>query len=197
MGKKLEFRDILDDPVVSFQKKHIRSMVVLIAIIIPTAIPIVLWGETFTNAFCLNFLRHFISLHAILAVNSVTHAYGKKPYDRHIRPTENKLISFLSSGEGFHNYHHAFPWDYKASELGNYSLNFTTSLIDFFAKIGWAYDLKSPTEEMVKNKCLKKAMEVIIYGDGETKTSPKGVKPSDCKLKNIVLVPENNKIINM
>jgi len=39
-------------------------------------------------------------------------------------------------GEGWHNYHHVFPWDYKAAELGNYSVNLTTGFIDLFAKIG-------------------------------------------------------------
>lgn len=55
-------------------------------------------------------------------------------------------------GEGWHNYHHTFPWDYKAAELGNYRMNFTTAFIDFFAKIGWAYDLKTVSEEMIRKR---------------------------------------------
>ena len=42
----------------------------------------------------------------------------------------------VSYGEGWHNYHHVFPWDYKTSELGDYRYNFSTAFIDFFAKIG-------------------------------------------------------------
>lgn len=53
-------------------------------------------------------------------------------------------------GEGWHNYHHVFPWDYKAAELGDYKFNFTTAFIDFFSKIGWAYDLKTPSPNLVK-----------------------------------------------
>lgn len=53
-------------------------------------------------------------------------------------------------GEGWHNYHHVFPYDYKAAELGNYSLNYTTFLIDMFSKIGWAYDLKQPSKDLIK-----------------------------------------------
>lgn len=55
-------------------------------------------------------------------------------------------------GEGWHNYHHVFPWDYKTSELGNYRFNFTTAFIEFFAKIGWAYDLKSVSENMIRKR---------------------------------------------
>lgn len=55
---------------------------------------------------------------------------------RTIAPTNNPFVSAAAFGEGWHNYHHVFPWDYKTSELGDYSLNMTTGFIDLFAKIG-------------------------------------------------------------
>ena len=60
------------------------------------------------------------------------------------------MVSALSLGEGWHNYHHTFPWDYKTGELGDYGLNLTTAFIDFFAYIGWAYDLRQPSKEFVQ-----------------------------------------------
>ena len=60
------------------------------------------------------------------------------------------MVSALTSDEGWHNYHHTFPWDYKTAEPGDYGLNFTTAFIDFFAYIGWAYDLKQPSKELVQ-----------------------------------------------
>lgn len=62
-------------------------------------------------------------------------------------------------GEGWHNYHHVFPWDYKAAELGKYSVNFTTMLLDIFQKIGWAWNMKQPSKELVRRTLEK-------YGDG-------------------------------
>jgi stearoyl-CoA desaturase (delta-9 desaturase) len=59
-------------------------------------------------------------------------------------------VSVLALGEGWHNYHHTFPWDYKTAELGNYGMNITTAFIDFFALIGWAYDLKQPSATLVQ-----------------------------------------------
>lgn len=58
-------------------------------------------------------------------------------------------------GEGWHNYHHVFPWDYRAAELGTYSLNITTFWLDQFAKIGWAYDLKKPSDRMIRAHAAK------------------------------------------
>lgn len=31
-------------------------------------------------------------------------------------------------------------------------MNFTTAFIDFFAKIGWAYDLKTVTPDVIKKR---------------------------------------------
>lgn len=43
-------------------------------------------------------------------------------------------------------------WDYKTAELGNYRMNLTTAFIDFFAKIGWAYDLKTVSHEIIQKR---------------------------------------------
>jgi stearoyl-CoA desaturase (delta-9 desaturase) len=59
-------------------------------------------------------------------------------------------VSVVAVGEGWHNYHHVFPWDYKAAELGNYELNFAAAYIDFFGYIGWAYGFKRPSKELVR-----------------------------------------------
>lgn len=71
---------------------------------------------------------------------------------RTISPSQNPSVALFALGEGWHNYHHVFPWDYKTAELGNYRLNFTTAFIDFFAKVGWAYDLKSVSSEIIKKR---------------------------------------------
>lgn len=54
-------------------------------------------------------------------------------------------------GEGWHNYHHTFPWDYKAAELG-WKFNLSTIFIDFFAAIGWAWDMKTVSPKMLKDR---------------------------------------------
>lgn len=73
---------------------------------------------------------------------------------RTITSTDNAGIAWLTFGEGWHNYHHVFPWDYKAAEFGN-CFNFTTNLIDFFAYLGLAYDLKTASPEIVKKRILR------------------------------------------
>ncbi|CAG9787310.1 unnamed protein product [Diatraea saccharalis] len=70
------------------------------------------------------------------------------------QPVESWIVSFFTSGEGWHNYHHAFPWDYKAAELSTH-LNPTARIIEFLASIGMIYDLKSAPPDMVKNRIMR------------------------------------------
>ena len=53
-----------------------------------------------------------------------------------------RLVSLLALGEGWHNYHHTFPYDYSTSEWG-FRINMTTGFIHAMKSLGWAYDLRS------------------------------------------------------
>lgn len=151
-GKKLDISDLYQDPILRFQHKYYLILMPLICFVLPVPLPVLLWNETWLNSFCVNMFRFVFTLHASWLVNSAAHMWGHRPYDKFINPSENLMVSIFALGEGWHNYHHTFPWDYKAAELGHYSVNFSTAFIDFFAKIGWAYDLKTVSEEMVKKR---------------------------------------------
>jgi stearoyl-CoA desaturase (delta-9 desaturase) len=61
---------------------------------------------------------------------------------------ENNGVIIGAMGEGYHNYHHTFPWDYRTSEFHSI-VNLTSIFIEFFAKVGLAYDLKTVTPEII------------------------------------------------
>lgn len=84
-------------------------------------------------------------------VNSAAHMWGRRPYDKHINPSENLGVVIGAIGEGYHNYHHTFPWDYATSELG-WRLNLTTIFIDTMAWLGLAYDLRVVSPDMIRNR---------------------------------------------
>ena len=67
-------------------------------------------------------------------------------------------MAVLTQGEGWHNYHHSFPWDYKASEYG-YFFNNSTRIINILEGIGLVYNLKEASEKLIKRK-------VASTGDG-------------------------------
>ncbi|KAF4792145.1 Stearoyl-CoA desaturase 5 [Turdus rufiventris] len=149
-GRKLDFTDLLEDPVVRFQRKYYKSSVVLMCFVIPTVVPWYLWGESLWNAYFLaSILRYTISLNVTWLVNSAAHMYGNRPYDKNINPRQNTLVTLGAIGEGFHNYHHTFPFDYSASELG-LKFNPTTWFIDFMFWLGLVTDRKQAPKEMIQ-----------------------------------------------
>ncbi|XP_046740926.1 acyl-CoA Delta-9 desaturase-like [Diprion similis] len=124
---------------------------IIFCIAIPVAVPVIFWGETLLHAILTQcFIRYVLVLHFIWSVNSVAHLWGDRPYNRLISPRENSIVSLLTSGEGSHNYHHTFPWDYKASEFPYLRFNLTTLVIRASSKIGWAYDLREPSRAFVQ-----------------------------------------------
>ncbi|XP_032190629.1 stearoyl-CoA desaturase 5 [Mustela erminea] len=149
-GRELDLTDLLADPVVRFQRKYYKITVALMCFLIPTMVPWCFWGESLWNSYFLaSILRYTISLNVTWLVNSAAHMYGNRPYDKHISPRQNLLVTLGAIGEGFHNYHHTFPFDYSASEFG---LNFnpTTWFIDLMCWLGLATDRRRATKPMIE-----------------------------------------------
>lgn len=92
-------------------------------------------------------------LHCTWLVNSAAHLYGDHPYDPTMWPAENPLVSVAAIGEGWHNWHHRYPYDYAASEFGiGKQYNPTKAFIDFFAALGMVTKRKRATGAWAKLK---------------------------------------------
>lgn len=68
---------------------------------------------------------------------------------------ENRIIAYASIGEGWHNYHHAFPWDYRTAEFGS-GFSPSTCFIEVFAALGQIYELKTAPFALVERKARGK-----------------------------------------
>ncbi|ODM95066.1 Stearoyl-CoA desaturase 5 [Orchesella cincta] len=155
IGGKVDMSDILNDPVVYYQKKYYVPSVIVCFALLPTVIPWYYWGESLWNAYWVAvILRYCFALNATWLVNSAAHMYGDRPYDKNIAPAENITVSALTLGEGYHNFHHTFPFDYTTSEWG-YRINITTAILDFFSLFGLAYGFRQATPEMIKARIAR------------------------------------------
>ncbi|TYZ53766.1 hypothetical protein PybrP1_010413 [[Pythium] brassicae (nom. inval.)] len=137
-GNKLNFDDLWADWTVVLQEKLNPWGQLFMCFVAPMLAGMFLVGETWFNAlFVLGFLRYVLVLHATWLVNSAAHFYGYTPYDETIPPRENWLVSLGAIGEGWHNWHHKFPYDYATSEFGvTQQFNPTKLTIDVFAALG-------------------------------------------------------------
>lgn len=160
--KKAETIDISDlkaDPVLQFQHKWYWPLAFTCCYIVPVLVPVYLWGEDVYISWWSTAMRYMLSLHLTWLINSIAHVFGDKPYDSSVSAVQNPLCSIATLGEGWHNYHHTFPQDYKTSEIP-YLFNFSTVFIDFFAWLGWAYDLKQTSTETIERAKAKQLLKL-------------------------------------
>ncbi|XP_073820407.1 acyl-CoA Delta-9 desaturase-like [Musca autumnalis] len=155
-GKTVDISDLENNPIVMFQHRYYKSLMITFTFLLPTLIPSLCWNESFKNAFIVCALsRWYVLVNFTWCINSVCHLFGNKPYDKSFNPGENPILNGITIGESYHNYHHVFPWDYKTAELGGSSANVSALFIEIMAKIGWAYDLKTVPTEIIKRRVLR------------------------------------------
>ena len=151
--KEVDMSDLQNDGVVMWQKKWYEPLFAIFTIAIPVLVPWYCWNETLWNSFWVNFNTRFsATLNVAFLINSLAHTHGFRPYDKDISPVESPILGLLAVGEGWHNFHHVFPWDYRTGELGNGRINLTTQFIDAFARLGWAWDLRSADGKVIRRR---------------------------------------------
>ncbi|QDU90262.1 Fatty acid desaturase [Pirellulimonas nuda] len=85
-------------------------------------------------------LRTVLVWHVTWSVNSLSHLFGYRNYDTRDQSTNNWLVALLTSGEGWHNNHHAHP---RCAAHGHrwWELDFTYWTIRFLESVGLAKEV--------------------------------------------------------
>jgi len=160
-GKKLDFSDLEADGFVVFQRALDPWFAFFMCFVAPAIVANAAWGEPFWNAFFVaGGLRYVVVLHFTWLVNSAAHFFGDHPYEDDW-PSENPFVSIASIGEGWHNWHHKYPYDYAASEFGVTSqFNPTKLFIDLCAGLGLVTDRKRATSAWERAKVKRDEAKV-------------------------------------
>jgi len=104
-----------------------------------------LWG---------GFLRIALIHHTTFLVNSVAHLYGTQPYTEGNSGRDNALLSLITNGEGYHNFHHKFPSDFR-NGVRWYQWDPTKWLIALLAFAGLARHLVRTPEAVIEKTRLR------------------------------------------
>jgi len=159
-GKKLNLDDLHNDPFVMWEKNAHPWFQIFMCYILP-GIVCSLLGDTYWNGvFFAGALRYVLSLHFTWFVNSVAHMWGDRPYNSKIGPAENMWVSIFAVGEGWHNFHHTYPFDYATSEYGVFSQwNPTKLFIDISSFVGLATNRRKATVNRNKLNKIESAQQ--------------------------------------
>lgn len=134
---------------------------------------------------------HTLGHQSTFCINSVAHWLGSSPYDDELSPRDHFLSAILTMGEGYHNFHHQFPMDYR-NAFRWYQYDPTKWFIAVCGMIGFATHLRVFPENEIKKgeytmkvKELKKLQESIKWPSG-SKTLPL-LTWEECKWQSINL----------
>jgi len=162
-GTKRDFSNVDElakDPIVQFQHKYYVPLALFMGFIFPTLIAAI-WGDALGGLVLAGFLRVVINHHATFAINSVCHMFGKRSYSEKQSARDNWMTAILTFGEGYHNFHHQFPLDYR-NGVRYYQYDPTKWIIASLSYLGLASDLKRVDEHRIlRYKLIKEEAEIM------------------------------------
>ena len=132
--------DLQADPLVRFQHRFYVPLAILMGFIVPAGIA-ALWGNPIAGLVIAGALRIVVNHHLTFCINSVCHVFGKRTYSDRQSARDNWVTAFFTYGEGFHNFHHQFPLDYR-NGIRAFHFDPTKWLIRGFSYVGLARDLR-------------------------------------------------------
>ncbi|KAL2855280.1 hypothetical protein BJX68DRAFT_231852 [Aspergillus pseudodeflectus] len=138
---RADVSDLDEDPVVRWQHRHYIKSAIFMTLIFPTVLCGLGWGDWKGGFIYGGILRVFFIQQATFCVNSLAHFIGEQPFDDRNSPRDHVITALVTLGEGYHNFHHEFPSDYRnAIEWWQYDP--TKWMIWLWKQLGLAYDLK-------------------------------------------------------
>jgi stearoyl-CoA desaturase (delta-9 desaturase) len=147
-------RDLEEDPLVRWQDRWYGLIGVFVAFGIPLIVGL-LTGRVLGCLLIGGVLRVVVSHHGTFFINSLCHMIGRRPYSREHSARDSPIMAVLAFGEGYHNYHHSFPFDYR-NGVKVWQFDPAKWVIFLFSKVGLARELRRAPEAAV----LKAKIEV-------------------------------------
>lgn len=162
--KRLGRTDISDlnaDPVVVWQHRNYIKVVLTMSILVPMSVAGLGWGDWWGGFVYAGILRMFFLQQATFCVNSLAHYLGEQPFDDRNSPRDHVVTALVTFGEGYHNFHHEFPSDYRnAIEWHQYDP--TKWMIWMCKQFGLAYNLKQFRANEI-NKGRVQQLEKVVH----------------------------------
>lgn len=146
--------DLEKDWMISFQHRHFVSIAIVMGFIFPALVGWCL-GSLLAGFLIGGVLRIAVTQQTTFFINSLCHTFGKQTYSLEYTARDCFWVALLTHGEGYHNFHHKFPYDYR-NAIRWYQWDPTRWTIDLLAKFGLASQLKTVS----KDKILKAKLQV-------------------------------------
>jgi stearoyl-CoA desaturase (delta-9 desaturase) len=145
--------DLEKDPLILWQHRLYPVIGIVFGFVAPGLLGLALgdgWG-----GFVLGGMARLVFVyHVTFSINSFAHMLGTQPYSDRNSARDSFIAAMLSMGEGYHNFHHTFPADYRN---GVHAHQFDPSkwLIRSLSWCGLARNLKRTSDAVIVRARLR------------------------------------------
>ncbi len=159
--------DLLKDKMVMFQHNYYVPLALATNFGIPLAIGYMV-DDVAGVMLLAGLLRLVVSHHFTFFINSWAHVSGKQPYTDTNTARDNPVLALFTWGEGYHNFHHIFQYDYR-NGVKWWQYDPTKWLIYGLSRVGLASNLRRiPRYTIVKAevemKFKRAEQSLAVYG---------------------------------
>lgn len=143
-------RDLQKDKLAWWQHRYYLPIAFTVGFGLPPLIGY-LWGgaQAALGAFLLAGVARVVFVHhTTFCINSLCHWIGDRPYSTRCSARDSFLMAIFTFGEGYHNFHHEFQYDYR-NGVKPWQFDPTKWTIWLLNKVGLAKRLRTVPEEII------------------------------------------------
>lgn len=157
---RVDISDLNAHKWIMFQHRNYLPIAMTFGFALPLAIATFGWGDPAGALVFACFGRMFFVHQATFFINSLAHTFGNQTYSKEHTSYDSIVTACLTLGEGYHNYHHEFPHDYR-NGVRWYHYDPTKWTIRLLSVFGMATRLvRFPTNEIEKAKVQVRQQEL-------------------------------------
>lgn len=136
--------DLRSDAWIQWQHRWYWPLLLAFGFLLPTLIGLA-WGRPLGGLIWGGLARMFVLHHSTYLINSAAHFFGSQPYSTRTTARDSWWVAFISLGEGYHNFHHAFASDYR-NGVRWWAFDPSKWLIYLLSRVGLAWNLRRAPE---------------------------------------------------
>ncbi len=158
--------DLNKKSAIKFQNKYYWSVAIFLSFLMPVLIGL-LYNRPIGGLLWGGILRLTLVHHFTFFINSLCHYLGKKDYEFDTTARDSWITAIFTFGEGYHNYHHRFQWDYR-NGIKWYNFDPSKWIIKFLSVFKLTYSLKKVSKQNIlkaKIKTLNRKIQSLSFNN--------------------------------
>jgi stearoyl-CoA desaturase (delta-9 desaturase) len=153
-------KDLVKNRLVMFQHRH-YGLIAGVANLLVVAAVGWLVADWIGAVVLAGWTRLGVGHHLTWFINSLAHTWGERTYSKEHSAVDNHLLALITVGEGFHNYHHTFPSDYR-NGVRWYQFDPTKWTIWTLSKLGLASNLRRHSLPSIRKRLLVEDRKLLL-----------------------------------